>query len=309
MTVNEKAYAKINLFLDVVGKRGDGFHDIKSIMQTVSLSDELEVSAIIGDSTEIELSLTVSDELSALGISPETLGEIKDNLVFRAARSYLEKAGISAFVCAKLHKRIPVAAGLAGGSADAAAMLRALNKIFGKCTFSELSALAAELGSDIPFCLSGGTALCTGRGENIVNLSYTPELQVVIAIGKAHISTARAYAALDFAFSDFDGSVESEGKSILQSGENTDCDGIGLSAVRRADKCVYNIFEHSGLPEMDEVQQIKARLRSLGATATLMSGSGPSVFGIFETKTEAEKATETLLGEGIFAVSMLTVRM
>lgn len=320
MTVIENAYAKINLFLDVTGKRSDGFHEIKSIMQTVSLVDELEVTAELSDETKIHLLVTVGEELFSLGITPETLGASEDNLVYKAAMLYLDKAALTARIEASLNKRIPVAAGLAGGSADAAAMLRALNKFFGRFSDSELSAIGAELGSDVPFCLNGGTAFCTGRGEKLVNLSYTPDLCIVVAIGKARISTKSAYAALDNAFSDFDGSVKSPGDKMTSgnigaSGAESPRACADESEKKRADRithhpeeCAFNIFEYSGLPEMAEVEKIKDDLRALGATATLMSGSGPSVFGIFETKSKAELAVGKLRGEGIFAVCVNTVR-
>ncbi len=308
----EKAYAKINLFLDVTGKRRDGFHDIKSIMQTVSLCDDIDISVEAFSSPAVELLINVGEELSRIGVSSDALGDCEDNLIYRAAMLYLSRAGISAAVRVKLTKNIPISAGLAGGSADAAAILRALNKIYRAFGEGELCELAAELGSDVPFCVLGGTALCTGRGENIVRLSYTPDLNIVIAIGKEKISTPKAYAALDKAFLDFNGSVIDPGAKIL---ENVKDGHSSISNRLRADlpggsgrdSCIYNIFESSGLPELAEVELIKEKLRALGATATLMSGSGPSVFGIFKTKSEAEESAKTLMKEGIFAVSSQTV--
>ena len=295
MKALENAYAKINLFLDVTGKRADGFHDIKSIMQTVSLADMIELEAKPNEKIDVSLSLTISPELSMLGLTPNSLGAPEDNLACRAARLYLERASISAGVVIRLEKRIPVAAGLGGGSADAAAVLRALNGIYSAFTQSELLDISLEIGSDVPFCLVCGTALCSGRGEKMVNLSYTPDLNVVIAIGKSKISTVKAYKALDDAFSDFDGTAGDPREFSSLS------DGIENS--------VYNIFEYSRLPELKEVEHIKELLRTLGATATLMSGSGPSVFGIFGTKNEADSASKSLRENGIFAVSTKTVRI
>lgn len=308
--MTEKAYAKINLFLDVTGKRTDGFHNIRSIMQSVSLADILEVSLAEAEAPSVLLSVDIGGELSALGITPALLGEPEKNLVFRAAMLYLERAGISARVSVRLTKHIPIAAGLAGGSADAAAILRVLNKEYGKFTAKELSELGAELGSDIPFCIEGGTALCTGRGEHTVRLSYTPDLNIVIAIGKAKISTPKAYAALDKVFSDFDGSVKSHGEELLSGGEENASGELRARLLSEdgTEGCIYNIFECSELPELSEVEGIKDKLRSLGAEATLMSGSGPSVFGIFGTKSKAEEAAGKLREGGIFAVCARTVR-
>lgn len=312
MRASEFAYAKINLFLDVTGKRADGFHEIKSIMQTITLADEIFIDVSGCDKTKLELFLTVSEELLAIGVNQTSFGSDEDNLAIKAARLYLERAGISAHVSIKLHKKIPVAAGLAGGSADAAATLRALNEIFKSFTEEELSTLGAELGSDVPFCILGGTALCTGRGEQTVRLSYTPELDIVVAIGKKKISTPNAYSALDEAYSNFDGTVKSPGDELLKSnGNGTDASRELREHLMPADgeeSCIFNIFESSGVPELCEVDRIKNKLRSLGAAATLMSGSGPSVFGIFNTKTEAENAALELSKLGIFASTARTIR-
>lgn len=306
MRVFEKAYAKINLFLDVTAKRCDGFHDIKSIMQTVSLSDDLVITAKRAEKTEIELSLSIGEELKEFANDSAALSSGSDNIICKAARLYLERAGIEAAVGVQLVKRIPIAAGLAGGSADAAGALRALNKIFGAFTKEELLGLSAELGSDVPFCIVGGTALCTGRGEQIVNLSYTPDLNIVISIGKGRIAAGTAYAALDAVFSDFDGTVRSEGERILPS--NGEEANLARNALQSAGECVFNIFEHSGMEELSEVEKIKQRLRELGASATLMSGSGPSVFGIFDSQKQAEYAVCELNEAGIFAALAKTVR-
>ena len=308
MRAFEKAFAKINLFLDVTAKRNDGFHEIKSIMQTVSLYDDLEICAERSDETEISLSINLSEELRLHRAFDGELSSGEDNIVYKAARLYLEKAGISATLRMHLLKRIPIAAGLAGGSADAAAALRGLNAIFGVFSAAELCELSAELGSDVPFCLVGGTALCSGRGERLVNLSYTPDLHIVVSIGRERISAGAAYSALDAAFSDFDGTVKSDGGKILSSkGGECECESA-KRALKSAGECVYNIFEHSDMKELSEVEKIKKSLRELGATATLMSGSGPSVFGIFSSKEQADLAVSALCEAGIFAAYARTVR-
>lgn len=290
-SVKEKAAAKINLYLDVVGKRPDGFHDIKSIMHTVDLSDELTVSASPAKENDIKLFVS--------GV--ELLPVDEKNLAVRAARLYVERAGINAKIRIRLDKTIPVSAGLAGGSADAAATLRALNRLYGHFTERALAELAAELGSDVPFCLVRGTALCEGRGEIITRLPSPEKMYFVIAVANERVSTPEAYGALDKLYSDFDGSVLSSGGELLAAQLSKIADGkINPSAL-------YNAFEDVVLPECDGARRIKSRLVSLGAMSALMSGSGPSVFGIFASAEQARTAAEKLAEEGVrayFAASL-----
>lgn len=307
MRVFEKAYAKINLFLDVTARRSDGFHEIKSIMQTVSLCDDLDITVMRSEKNEISLSVLIDDELCSYGTDKDALSAVEDNLVYKAARLYLERAGIFAKVEMTLKKSIPIAAGLAGGSADAAAALRGLNKILGAFSEKELSGLSAELGSDIPFCLVGGTALCTGRGEKIVALPYTPPMFMAVAIGSGRISAAKAYGALDTAFSNFDGTTQSIGQSKIANVEAALSGDAIEQALLDISEYAYNIFEYSGVRELREVEKIKGELIGLGASVALMSGSGPSVFGIFGTQREAEAAVDKLKAGGTFAVLARTV--
>ena len=259
MTVKEKAYAKINLFLDVVARRDDGFHDIKSVMHSVSLADYLTVSAEKSDETRVILTTNVD------GLS---VGE--DNLICRAVRSYLDRFNISAEVDIALEKHIPIGAGLGGGSTDAAATLRGLSRIFGLGSDSELLQICESLGSDVPFCFVGGTAVCTGRGERMEKYK-SPDYHFVIAIGEERVSTPKAYAALDKKYMNFspDGYTPREDVSAL-----------------------YNIFE--SVTDIDDVRNIKEIMTKNGAESTLMSGSGPSVFGMFESEDMAQLACDAL---------------
>lgn len=267
-TVIEKAYAKVNLFLDVISRRADGFHDIKTVMHSISLCDEIEPS--------IEPS-----DVTAVALSSNTYGVPTDekNLAVRAAIEYLKAADTTARVMINLTKNIPVAAGLAGGSSDAAATLRAMNKIFGKFTQDELLKIASTLGSDVPYCLVGGTALCEGRGEIITPISDVLPRHFVIAIGEGRVSTPWAYSRLDEIYSNFDGSVKSGGNI----------------------QTLYNIFESAVIPEIPEIETIKSRLADMGASGALMSGSGPSVFGIFDTPEAAKAARDALVSDGFSA--------
>ena len=281
-TTKEFAYAKINLTLDVVGKRADGFHNIESIMHSLSLADELTLSLSPSDKTEISLSIIGNDALPT----------DHTNLVCKAATLYLEKVGQTAKIDMTLVKRIPSAAGLGGGSSDGAATLRALNALYGnRLTKAELLSLAAKLGSDVPYCLVGGTRLCSGRGEIMTEINTAAKGVFVVAIGEDSVSTPKAYRELDRIYSDFEqtapcgkGKTE-EMRSSLLSGE------ISHSAF-------YNIFEEAVMPDCPSVSNIKSIMTSAGALGTLMSGSGPSVFGLYGTVAEAENAAKILSESG-----------
>ena len=286
IAVKEKAYAKINLFLDVVSKREDGFHEIKTVMHTVSLCDEVTLFYTPSDKTNIRVSVDGN----------KFLPQDSRNLAYRAAQLYLDKCALTASVDIKLKKRIPVAAGLAGGSSDAAAVLRAMNKANRRLlTDKALSELSAELGSDVPYCLMGKTALCEGRGEKMTRLPDVYLGYAVIAIADEFVSTPKAYAALDGVFSDFDGTVKTGGNEKFP---------ILKSAINEGEidiKGLFNVFERAVLPDCPKATEIKAELLSLGAKAALMSGSGPSVFGIFDTLSKAELAKEALVKKGFGA--------
>lgn len=271
--VVEKAYAKINIFLDVISKRQDGFHDILSIMHAVSLFDTVTVRAQRSEKRVITLRTNSAN-----------LPTDNRNIAYRAAEAFLDKSQICSKINIEIDKNIPIGAGLAGGSSDAAAVLRALNKIYPVLDFEALLKIAAELGSDVPFCLLGGTAVCCGRGEQMTSVA-SPELNLVIAIGDRSVETAKAYAALDKLYSDFS---ERRGKASFNE---------LLSATQKSDfsDFLYNIFEDVAATE---VLELKKRFIELSATASLMSGSGPSVFGIFEDEKTAALACEALLSDG-----------
>ena len=284
--VKEKANAKINLYLDVISKRDDGFHNIKTVMHSVSLFDEVTVVFSPSDTQNVRVSLKGN----------RFLPTDDRNLAYKAAKLYLDSAGISANIEVMLNKRIPIAAGLAGGSSDAAATLRAMNKIFGKM-FSDkaLLKMAEKLGSDVPYCLYGKTALCEGRGEIITKLPDNIKLNLVIAVADEHVSTPAAYLDLDSIYSSFDGSIETGGEKhfagLMSSLSNGRIDANNL----------FNVFESAVLPKCNGALAIKNRLAELGAYAALMSGSGPSVFGLFENEDAAKSALESLQADGINA--------
>lgn len=292
ISVKEYAYAKINLYLDVLSKREDGFHEVKTIMHTVSLADELTVSLTPAERTRIRITV----------IGQSKLPTDSRNLAVKAAELFLATTLISAEVNIKLIKRIPVAAGLAGGSTDAAAVLRALNKAFKRpLTEKRLLEIAAELGSDVPYCLLGGTALCFGRGEHIERLPERLHLNLVIAACDEHVSTPFAYSELDRLYADFaderEDSSESYYNAIYSSVLSGDLNGFKL----------YNIFENAIFPSYNGAEQIKKQMLELGASHALMSGSGPSVYGIFNDKASAERARDVFIKSGVRAYYAHTV--
>lgn len=289
--ITKRAYAKINLFLDVISKREDGFHDIKSIMQSLSLCDELSFSFTESDKTEVKLSIVGNDSLPT----------DKSNLIVKALLAYLSEVNRTLNAEITLKKNIPSSAGLGGGSSDAAATLLALNEYFnGQLAESELLSLAGKIGSDVPFCLCSGTALCEGRGERITRLPSPKRSFFVVAIGKGGVSTPRAYAALDRLYSDFK-SPRSETDLIYQNAEKA------LSLGKIDENSLYNIFEDVICPELAEVDEIKKIMTASGALGSLMSGSGPSVFGMFESESEALSARDHLLKLGYSAYACESV--
>ena len=291
-SVKEYAYAKVNLYLDVLSKREDGFHDVRTVMHTVSLADELTVTVKPGAASRVTLSV----------VGHPKLPTDSRNLAVKAAELFLASTLIKAEVSIRLVKNIPVAAGLAGGSTDAAAVLRALNKAFRKpLTEKRLLALAAELGSDVPYCLLGGTALCYGRGELIERLPEKLRLNVVVAVADEYVSTPTAYAELDRIYADF---KEPRGED-----HDSAFDAI-MSAIYTGtltDAKLFNVFENAILPICSKAEMIKSKMLELGATHALMSGSGPSVYGIFTDEESSRAAEKYLKEQKIRAYSALSV--
>ena len=278
MFVSEKAYAKVNLWLGVSGLRGDGYHDIVTVMHSVSLADDIMLRA---DADPCGFSCI----LEADGAYEVPEGD--DNIAVKAARAFCEKTGIGAAVTIRLVKNIPTCAGLAGGSSDAAAVLRAINKRFSEpLSVSELEELAIGLGSDVPFCLHGGTALCLGRGEKMTRLGC-PDLDFVICPSPERVSTGTAYAKLD--------------EKWLSCGypDTASCNELIVSLSAGAAECgrrLYNIFQDVVIPLCPVSGENISRLRSLGACGAVMSGSGSAVYGIFETRRKADAAAEKIPG-------------
>lgn len=290
-TVKEKAYAKINLFLDVIGLRDDGFHDIKTVMHSVCLADVLTVTSAKSNSLSIKVTVEGS----------KYVPEDSRNLAYMAANLFCEYLGIKSDIQINIKKNIPVSAGLAGGSTDAAATLRALNRIFKKpLSLKALAALGAKIGSDVPYCVLGKTAVCEGRGEMITPLEFKEKLNVVIAVADERVSTPAAYKRLDEVYSDFDGSIPTGGEDYF----NEIISAIGKG--ERIDRGLFNIFEVPVFGFCPKAAYIKSKLLEMGSEGSIMSGSGPSVFGIFESEALAKKACDQLILEGYRAFSTVS---
>lgn len=268
--ITQRAYAKINIGLDVLRRRADGYHEVKMIMQTVDLYDEL----ILEKRKQPGLVLrTDNGELPLDG----------NNLICKAAELLIREKDIQEGVNIMLTKRIPIAAGMAGGSADAAATLRGLNELFGLgYSVPELQALGVKLGADIPYCIVGGTMLSEGIGEILTPLPAPPAAYLVIAKPDINVSTAYVYGNL-------------HADRLIW---HPDIDGM-IDALRKQDLGgitgrLGNVLETVTVREYPVIERIRELLKMQGAENALMSGSGPTVFGIFEEKETAERAAEAV---------------
>ena len=279
-----KAYGKINLALDVLGRRDNGYHDVRMIMQTVGLHDRIELYRTKEPGIRLETNLFY-------------LPNNEQNLAYRAAALLMEEFGVKEGVSIKLKKFIPVSAGMAGGSTDAAAVLFGVNKMFGLgLSIKELMERGVKLGADIPYCLMRGTALSEGIGEELTPLPQIPQCQVLIAKPGISVSTKVVYESLDAMelkqedHPDIDGMVEAIAEESLQ--------GI-LDRME-------NVLETVTVSAYPIIQKIKDRMKELGAINSLMSGSGPTVFGIFVEKDMARRAYDKLEEEQLAKQIFLT---
>lgn len=268
------AYAKINLTLDVLGKRPDGYHELSMVMQSVSLAD----TVILRETAEQEFSLTTN-----LGFLPGT----DKNIAAVAARVFAAHTGVSLEgLQIELQKRIPVCAGTAGGSSDGAAVLRGLNDWFSTgLSLEELARMGEEVGSDVPYCVLGCTALAQGRGEKLTRLPALPDCFIVLCKPAFPISTPELFHRIDEVKLHF----HPDTPGVLQALEQGDLTGVS----RR----MFNVFEEVlPAPRQAVIQEIKNTLLSHGALGACMSGTGPTVFGIFDQEAPA-RAVCDLLGQ------------
>lgn len=265
-----KAYAKINLGLDVLRRREDGYHEVKMIMQTVGIHDVLTFKE-------------APDGVLELSVDSMQIPDNEDNLIIKAAKLLLQTAGVKKGVYITLEKNIPVAAGMAGGSTDAAATLLGLNELFGlSYTKEDLQKMGVKLGADIPYCIMGGTALSEGIGEKLSPLKAPPEAYLLIAKPDLMISTKYVYENLH--------------ANSLKEHPDIDAMITALEENNLHKLCALmgNVLETVTEKENPIITQIKSLMVEEGAINSLMSGSGPTVFGIFEDKEKANHCLSML---------------
>ena len=267
------ANAKINLTLDILGTREDGYHEVAMIMQEISLHDTLSMGKI---NQGISLTIAIEGQQGKLPAD-------ESNLCWKAAALVQKEYNLQEGVEIHLTKRIPMAAGLAGGSADAAAVLKGMNHLFRLgMTEERLCELGARLGSDIPFCIMGGTMLATGRGEVLTRLPRFPRLSVVLAKPPVGVSTAWAYKTYD---AGYDG-PHPDNEAMLAA--------IHEGDAHKAAGLLCNVLEGVTEVEHPVIADYKRLMLEHGAMASMMSGSGPTVFGLVREKQQAWHLADTL---------------
>lgn len=277
-----KAMAKINLGLDVLRKREDGYHDLRMIMQSIYLYDQIELQKMQQSGIQVEVNL------SYLPVN-------EDNLVYRAAKLLMDEFQLDGGIKIRLQKYIPVAAGLAGGSSDAAAVLVGMNRMFDlKLTQRQLMERGVKLGADVPYCIMRGTALAEGIGEKLTRLPNPPDVHVLLAKPAIHVSTQFVYGNLKAA----------------ELTEHPDIDGQ-IQAIRDGDlyamaEKMGNVLETVTIPAHPVIQEIKDCMKDNGAVNAMMSGSGPTVFGLFDDQQKAQKAYDRMMESGLAKQVFLT---
>lgn len=266
-----KAYGKINLGLDVLRKRPDGYHDLDMIMQTVGIYDDVAVRK----NCNARNIIVETDEF--------TLPNDNGNLAYRAAKLLLDEFDIKEGVCIYIKKVIPIAGGMAGGSADCAATLKGVNQLFELgLSERELMERGVTLGADVPYCVMGGTARARGIGDILNKLPAPPQCHVIIAKPGISVSTAYVYSRIKPEQIELRPDIE----GIVEAINNSD--------LYRMAKLIHNVMEDVTVGENPIIKQIEDVLKNNGAINAIMSGSGPTVFGLFDNKKKAEKAVNEL---------------
>lgn len=299
--LTRKAYAKINLGLDALRKRTDGYHELAMVMQTVDICDEL--TFVVKETPGLELyvewskdgwTAPLSDDFLNAGDAQPVPSDQK-NLVWRAAELLMNEFGIKKGVKITLKKRIPVAAGMAGGSSDCAATLHGINALFELgLNLKELQLRGVKLGADVPYCLLGGTALAEGIGEILTPLPPMPECHLVVAKPAVSVSTPFVFKQLRVNELETHPDIAGMCAAI----RDNDLDGV----IGR----LGNVLETAAIPHFPVVGELKEEFKELGADGVLMSGSGPTVFAIFKSEKRAWEAAAELKKTGLAAQIFVT---
>jgi 4-diphosphocytidyl-2-C-methyl-D-erythritol kinase len=300
LIIKKRAYAKVNLALDVLGRRENGYHDVKMVMQNLDIYDELEFELM---SMPLE-----SGENYSITIETDNPDIPTDerNLIYKAAKLLFEEFNIQKSLVVRLAKNIPVEAGMAGGSTDAAATLQAINELAELgLEMEQLMDYGVRLGADVPFCVMGGTALSEGIGEILTKLPAMPKCVVAVAKPAVGVSTKLVYTELDSKMSeiihpDVDGMVT----ALECAGDETEGEaGNNVSqarkVVRRVAGLMGNVLESVTIPMHPEIEKLKQIMMKNGAINAMMTGSGPTVFGIYEEKALAQAAVAEIEQMGL----------
>ena len=300
MKTTLSAYAKINLFLDITSRRPDGYHEISGVMQSISLCDTvtIEITEPAGMYLCSLSAHSAGAESITLTCSNPDLPTDSRNLAWRAAEKFFTATGRGCKnLLIHIEKRIPAAAGMAGGSTNAAAVLVGLNDLFDHpLTVDQLCEVGLTLGADVPFCIKGGAMITEGIGEVLTPITPMPDCELVVACGGEGVSTPAAYKALDTLYGNFDLAAYTPHTAGLKTLKSALWQG-NLTALCES---MFNLFESVVLPDRPVARQIKETLLASGAITAMMSGSGPSVFGIFpKGDGSAERAREALTALGI----------
>ena len=271
-SIDLKSRAKINLSIDVLGKRADGYHIVEMIMQTIDLYDNLKITKIEGDFIKIK---------SDSGDIPLN----QDNIVYKAADILKKRFNIKDGVEIYIQKNIPVAAGMAGGSSNAAAVLVGLNKVWNLgLSENELKEIGLQLGADVPFCITGGSALAQGIGEELIKINgLSEDINILVCKPDIFVSTKEVYQSLDM------NKIQKrpENEKLIESLKNDD--------IKYLSENMVNVLEEVTTSKYKEIKQIESTMMKNKALGSMMSGSGPTVFGLFDNKEYAIKAKEELL--------------
>ncbi len=271
------AYAKINLSLFITGTRDDGYHCLESVMQEISLADTLEMEKIPSG--------------ILLSCNKEHIPTGEKNLCWKAANAYLTRAGINGGVKIRLTKRIPDGAGMGGGSADAAAVLKGMMALYPSDV--DLFDVGARIGADVPFCLAGGTCLCEGIGEKLTPLSFPKKknLFAVVAKNCEGLSTPYIYSLYD--------KLQAEEKKPAAG--SAFCQALTAGELEKAFRLMHNDLEICAIAERPAIGELKSRFIALGADASMMTGSGSAVFGLFLSEEKARSCEKAIKKDGIEA--------
>ena len=284
----KKAYGKVNLGLDIIGRRSDGYHLVKMIMQSLDIYDTLTF-----EKQESGIDITLAGE-GGKGLS---LGE--DNLIYKAATCIIERTDYKGGIRITLDKNIPIAAGMAGGSSDCAAALKGVNELLeAGLSEEELREIGVTLGADVPYCVMGGTALSEGIGEELTRLTPLPECVFVVAKPLCSVSTAEAYGGYD--------RLVEMGRDIPHPDIDAQVKALMAGDLEGVVSNFGNVLEYVTASLHPEIAELEKLMKESGAMNAMMSGSGPTVFGIYKDRVTAEESAEKIKKSGLAAQLFVT---